>query len=84
LAATNISTATTSIATAIETLQIMAEEVSNSGFLQQVNYEEVELILNYLSEPGLRLVKVEGEFSSATFGPMSQAFRIGSYEFTNA
>ena len=45
---------------------------------------EVELILNYLAEPGLRLVKVEGEYAFATFGPTSQAFRIGSYEFTNA
>ena len=84
LAATNVSTATTSVATALETLDLISEQVPNSGFLQQVNYEEVELILNYLSEPGIRLVRIEGEYSFATFGPTSQAFRIGSYEFTNA
>jgi DNA polymerase-3 subunit epsilon len=84
LAATNVSTPTTSVAAALEALEIMSEQVSNAGFLQQVNHEEVELILNYLAEPGLRLVKVEGEYTFATFGPTSQAFRIGSYEFTNA
>ena len=84
LAGSNISTPTTSVATALESLQIMAEQISDSGFLQQVNHEEVELILNYLSEPGVRIVKVEGEYAFATFGPTSQAFRIGSYEFTNA
>lgn len=84
LAATNVSTATTTVATALETLDLISEQVPNSGFLQQVNYEEVELILNYLSEPGIRLVRIEGEYSFATFGPTSQAFRIGSYEFANA
>ena len=84
LAGSNISTPTTSVATALESLQIMAEQISDSGFLQQVNHEEVELILNYLSEPGVRIVKVEGEYSFAAFGPTSQAFRIGNYEFTNA
>ena len=84
LAATNVSTDTNSVATALETLDLISEQVPNSGFLQQVNYEEVELILNYLSEPGIRLVRIEGEYSFATFGPTSQAFRIGSYEFTNA
>ena len=84
LAATNVSTATTTVATALETLDLISEQVPNSGFLQQVNYEEVELILNYLSEPGIRLVRIEGEYSFATFGPTSQAFRIGNYEFTNA
>ncbi len=84
LAATNVSTPTTSVAAALEALEIMSEQVADAGFLQQVNHEEVELILNYLAEPGLRLVKVEGEYAFATFGPTSQAFRIGSYEFTNA
>ncbi|MFM8448413.1 MAG: DEDD exonuclease domain-containing protein, partial [Candidatus Nanopelagicaceae bacterium] len=61
LAATNISTATTSVAKALSALELMAEQVPNSGFLQQVNHEEVELILNFLESPGVRLVKVEGE-----------------------
>ena len=84
LAATNVSTPTTSVAAALDALQIMAEQVADSGFLQQVNHEEVELILNYLTEPGLRLVKVEGEYAFATFGPTSQSFRTGSYEFASA
>lgn len=84
LAATNVSTSTTSVAAALEALQIMAEQVADSGFLQQVNHEEVELLLNYLAEPGLRLVKVEGEYAFATFGPTSQSFRTGSYEFASA
>ena len=84
LAATNVSTPTTSVAFALDALQIMAEQVTDSGFLQQVNHEEVELLLNYLAEPGLRLVKVEGEYALATFGPTSQTFRTGSYEFASA
>ena len=70
LAATNVSTATTSVATALETLSLIAERVSNQGFLQQVNYEEVELILNYLESDGTRIVKVEGEYTFSTFGPL--------------
>ena len=84
LAATNVSTPTTSVAVALDALQIMAEQVADSGFLQQVNHEEVELLLNYLAEPGLRLVKVEGEYAFATFGPTSQSFRTGRYEFASA
>ena len=84
LAATNVSTPTTSVAVALDALQMMAEQVTDSGFLQQVNHEEVELILNYLAEPGLRLVNVEGEYAFATFGPTSQSFRTGSYEFASA
>ena len=84
LAATNVSTPTTSVAVALDALQIMAEQVADSGFLQQVNHEEVELLLNYLAEPGLRLVRVEGEYAFATFGPTSQSFRTGRYEFASA
>ncbi|MFM8446634.1 MAG: hypothetical protein ACKN92_00475, partial [Candidatus Nanopelagicaceae bacterium] len=84
LAATNITTATTSVAKALSALEVMAEQVPNSGFLQQVNHEEVELILNFLESPGVRLVKVEGEYGFATFGPNSQLARIGNYELTNA
>jgi DNA polymerase-3 subunit epsilon len=84
LAATNISTPTTSAASAIQALEIIAEQVPNNGFLQQVNYEEVELILNYLESECVRLVKVEGEYSFALFGPNSQAARISNYDFAIA
>ncbi|MEY2691201.1 MAG: hypothetical protein RLZ80_468, partial [Actinomycetota bacterium] len=73
-----------SVSAAIETLEIIAEKVPNSGFLQQVNHEEVELILNYLESEGVRLVKVEGEYSYAMFGPNSQATRISNYGFAIA
>jgi DNA polymerase-3 subunit epsilon len=84
LAATNISTPTTSVGAALDALQLISEQVSNGGFLQQVNYEEVELLLNYIESEGVRLVKISGEFTFATFGPTSQAARIGAYELTNA
>lgn len=84
LAATNLSTATTSVSKALSALNLMAEQVPNSGFLQEVNHEEVELILGYLESPGVRLVKVEGEYAFATFGPNSQLARIGNYELTSA
>ena len=84
LAASNVSTATTSVSDALSALELISEQVPNSGFLQQVNYEEVELILNFLESPGVRMVKVEGEYGFATFGPNSQLARIGNYDFTNA
>ena len=84
LAATNLTTATTSVSKALSALNLMAEQVPNSGFLQEVNHEEVELILGYLESPGVRLVKVEGEYAFATFGPNSQLARIGNYELTSA
>ena len=73
LAATNVSSPTTSVNSAIADLQLIAEQVPNSGFLQEVNYEEVELILNYLEGEGVRLVKIEGEYSFSTFGPNSHS-----------
>ena len=72
LAATNNSGPTTSVNSALEALKTIAESVSNDGFLQQVSYEEVELILNYLESDGVRLVEIVGEYSFATFGPNSQ------------
>ena len=84
LAATNISSATTSVSDALATLNLLAEQVPNSGFLQQVNHEEVELILNYLESPGVRIVKVEGEYAFALFGPNSQLARLGNYELIKA
>lgn len=84
LAATNISSATTSVTNALDALYLIAENVSNEGFLQQVNHEEVELILNYLESDGVRIVRVEGEYSFPTFGPNSQQARIGNYDFAIA
>ena len=88
LAASNVSNATTSVSSALAALEIVAEQVSNEGFLQQVNYEEVELILNYLENSsegnGPRLVKVIGEYSMPTYGPNSQNAKISNYESTIA
>ncbi len=85
LAATNISSATISVTEALSTLDLIAEQVANQGFLQQVNYEEVELILNYLeSDPAIRIVKVNGEYAFPVFGPSSQAAKINNYDFAIA
>jgi DNA polymerase-3 subunit epsilon len=84
LAATNISSPTTSVASALDALYLLAENVSNEGFLQQVNHEEVELILNYLESDGVRIVRVEGEYTFPAFGPNSQRARIGNYDFAIA
>jgi DNA polymerase-3 subunit epsilon len=84
LAATNVTNSTTSVTSALSALELLAEKVENSGFLQQVNYEEVELILNYLESDGIRLVKVEGEYAFPIFGPTSQSGKTKSYEFTIA
>jgi DNA polymerase-3 subunit epsilon len=84
LAATNISSATTSVASALDALYLLSENVPNEGFLQLVNHEEVELILNYLESGGIRIVRVEGEYSFPTFGPNSQQARIGNYDFAIA
>ena len=83
LSASNLSSQTTSVAASLSALELIAESVPNSGFLQQVNYEEVELLNNYMNEEGVRIVKVDGEFSLPTFGPSSQASKIASYELTN-
>ncbi len=84
LAATNVSNPTTSVSSALSALEIIAENVSSQGFLQQVNYEEVELILNYLESDGIRLVKVVGEYAFSTFGPTSQSAKINVYDFAIA
>lgn len=84
LAATNVSTATTSVSSALSALEIIAENVLDQGFLQQVNYEEVELILNYLESDGVRIVKVVGDYVFPAFGPSSQAAKIGAYDFAIA
>lgn len=88
LAATNISNPTTSVSSALSALDLIAEKVPDDGFLQQVNHEEVELILSYLESDGVRIVKVEGEYAFATFGPNSQMAKIklnqNNYDLTIA
>lgn len=84
LAATNVSNPTTSVSSALSALEIIAENVLDQGFLQQVNYEEVELILNYLESDGARIVKVVGDYAFPAFGPSSQAAKIGAYDFAIA
>ena len=81
LAATNVTTATTSVNQALEALTLIAEQVPDDGFLQQVNYEEVELILRFFESDGVRLVQVDGELTFATFGPNSQLAR---YDLLNS
>ena len=89
LAATNITSATVSVTDALTTLNLMAEQLTDQGFLQQVNYEEVELILNYLESDGIRIVSVSGEYAISTFGPSSQLARfyrlnnLNNYDLTN-
>jgi DNA polymerase-3 subunit epsilon len=84
LAATNVSNPTTSVSSALSALEVIAENVSDQGFLQQVNHEEVELILNYLESEGTRLVKVVGEYVFPTFGPSSQGAKLGTYDLAIA
>ena len=84
LAATNVSSDTTSVTEALEALELIAEQVTTTGFLQAVNYEEVELILNYLNSEEIRIVKLEGEYSFPTFGPSSQLEKIANYDFAMA
>ena len=90
LAATNNSSPTISVTDALSTLNLMAEQITNEGFLQQVNYEEVELILNYLESDGIRIVSVSGEYAFSAFGPNSQLAKfyrlnnLNNYDLTNA
>jgi DNA polymerase-3 subunit epsilon len=78
LAGSNVSTPTTSISAALSALKQLSEEVLNEGFLQQVSYEEVEIILNYLEEDGIRLVEIEGDYVFPAFGPTSTANSFGN------
>jgi DNA polymerase-3 subunit epsilon len=78
LAGSNISTPTTSVSSALAALKQLSEEVLNVGFLQQVTYEEVEIILNYLEDDGIRLVEIEGDYVFPAFGPTSTANSFGN------
>lgn len=76
LAATNRSSNSTSVEAALSALKLIAEQVPDSGFLQEVNHEEVELILNYLENNSVRLVEISGVYALPVFGPNSQATRF--------
>lgn len=84
LAATNVSSPTTSVSNALEALKKMAEQVTPDGFLKQVNHEEVGLVLNYLDSEGIRLVELQGQYAMATFGPNSQLYKVGNYDLAIA
>lgn len=84
LAATNVSSPTTSVSNALEALKLMAEQVSPDGFLQQVNHEEVGLVLNYLDSEGTRLVELQGQYAMAIFGPNSQLYKARNYDLAIA
>lgn len=84
LAATCTSNATTSVATALSNLKLISEQVPDDGFLQQVNHEEVQLLLNYLDSEGVRLVELVGQYAMATFGPNSQISKISNYDLAMA
>ena len=84
LAATNVSSPTTSVSNALGALKLMAEQVTPDGFLQQVNHEEVGLVLNYLDSEETRLVELQGQYAMATFGPNSQLYKVGNYDLAIA
>ena len=48
----------------------MTAEVVNEveGILPASSHEEVEVILRYLNQDGIRIVEIEGEWSSPVFG----------------
>jgi DNA polymerase-3 subunit epsilon len=53
----------------IESLTLSAEVVvPEPSVLPASTYEEIELLLNYLDSPGLRLVEVDGEWKLPIFG----------------
>jgi DNA polymerase-3 subunit epsilon len=53
----------------IESLQLTADVVSDNGeILPASHYEEVEVLLRYLNQDGIRLVDIEGEWAMPVFG----------------
>lgn len=57
------------ISQTIESLKLTSEVViPNDAILPASSHEEVELLLNYLDSPGLRLVEVTGEWKLPIFG----------------
>ena len=69
LAGSAMSTPGVDIAHTISSLISSAEVVAtNDSILPASTYEEVEKLLSYLDTEGLRLVSIEGEWSSPVFG----------------
>lgn len=89
LAGSAISTTGVDIAHTISSLISSAEVVStNESILPASTYEEVEKLLSYLDAEGLRLVSIEGEWSSPVFGAGSarhelEQIRNRDQEMTN-
>jgi sulfur carrier protein ThiS len=53
----------------IESLNLTADVVVDNGeILPASHHEEVEVLLRYLSQDGVRLVDLDGEWSLPTFG----------------
>lgn len=64
-----LSTLGVSLAQTIESLTLSAEVVvPENSVLPASTHEEIELLLNYLESPGLRLVEVVGEWKLPIFG----------------
>ncbi len=69
LAGSAIATPGVDVAHTISSLISSAEVVAtNESILPASTYEEVEKLLSYLDTEGLRLVSIEGEWSSPVFG----------------
>lgn len=53
----------------VESLKLTAEiVVDNGGILPASSHEEIEVLLRYLNQEGIRLVEIDGEWSSPTWG----------------
>ena len=53
----------------IESLVLTSEiVVDNGGILPASSHEEVEVLLRYLNQDGIRIVEINGEWSSPVFG----------------
>ena len=61
----------------IESLVLTAEIVEDKGgILPASNHEEVEVLLRYLNQDGIRIVEISGEWSSPIFGSGSARYRL--------
>jgi len=77
LAGSATSTPGIDISHTIASLSSSAEVVANSeSILPASTYEEVEILLSYLENEGIRLVSLKGEWSSPVFGAGSARFEL--------
>jgi DNA polymerase-3 subunit epsilon len=89
LAGSALSNPGVSLAQTIESLTLSAEVVTPAeSVLPASTHEEVELLLNYLESPGLRLVEVIGEWHLPIFGSGKSRATLAdvrrSYELDNS